>query len=262
MREDEVASAAMDVEPGAQVLQAHRRALDVPARPSRSPGAVPGGLIRLGALPQSEVQRIGLVLPHVDPRAVAHLGHLLLGQLAVFVPTVDVEVDVGARLVGVPFGHETGDEVDDLLDVLGGQRLHVRPAQTQTAGVFPVGVGELLGHLAVVAALGDALVDDAVVDVGDVLHQGHPVAHRLEVALGHHGHHVRPGVADVHVVVDRGTAEVHGHVVAVPGDEVLLLLGHGIVETHPVPFRGCSGRFLTVSGRRNGRRTWPPSPAG
>ncbi len=58
VREDEVAAAAVHVEAGAQVAQAHRRALDVPARAAHPPGALPGGLAGLGRLPDGEVQRV------------------------------------------------------------------------------------------------------------------------------------------------------------------------------------------------------------
>jgi hypothetical protein len=57
MREDQVAPAEMEVERLAQVRAAHRRAFDMPARPPRAPGTVPGRLARLGRLPQREVER-------------------------------------------------------------------------------------------------------------------------------------------------------------------------------------------------------------
>ncbi len=49
--EDVVHAAGVDVEALAEVLHAHRRALDVPAGPAGAPGRVPAGLARLGPLP-------------------------------------------------------------------------------------------------------------------------------------------------------------------------------------------------------------------
>ena len=127
-----------------------------PGRPG-SPGAVPRRLAGLGALPQGEVERITLVLPHLDARAVAHLVGLLLRELAVCGVAAHVEVDVGARLIGVATIDQLADQIDDLLDVLGGERLHVGTAETQPVGVVAVGLSELRGHLAGRPALVDAL---------------------------------------------------------------------------------------------------------
>src|SRR5512133_333495 len=62
MREDQVVAAAMDIDLLAQVTQVHRRALNVPARPSLAPGAVPTGLARLGRLPEGEITFVLFVL--------------------------------------------------------------------------------------------------------------------------------------------------------------------------------------------------------
>ena len=167
--------------------------------------------------------------PGVDARSVPHLGRLLLGESAVRGQTVHSEVDVGARLIGVPLGDQPADQVQDLRDVLGGPRLHIRATQAEPAGVVDVGLGVLAGHIIPRPALGVRLLDDAIVDVGDVLHERNAPAQTLEVALGDHGEHVRSRVPQVDVVVDRRSAEVHGHVVAIPGDELPLLLPHRIV---------------------------------
>src|SRR5919198_6071842 len=55
VREDQVLSAAVDVDALAKHLEDHRRALDVPARPARAPGAVPRGFAGFGPLPEREV---------------------------------------------------------------------------------------------------------------------------------------------------------------------------------------------------------------
>src|SRR5439155_20335355 len=69
MGEDEIISAAMDVKSHPQILQGHRRALDVPARPSPSPRAVPVGLSGFGVFPHGKIRRMPLMLPGLDPRA-------------------------------------------------------------------------------------------------------------------------------------------------------------------------------------------------
>src|SRR5674476_510404 len=71
VREDEVHAARVDVERLAEVGHAHRRALQVPAGPSRPDRGLPAGLARLGGLPEDEVADIilrilvgGHPLPH------------------------------------------------------------------------------------------------------------------------------------------------------------------------------------------------------
>ena len=53
----QVQSAAVDIKRLAQQLAAHRRTLNVPARPSLPPGAVPRRFVRLGLLPKREIAR-------------------------------------------------------------------------------------------------------------------------------------------------------------------------------------------------------------
>ena len=74
------------------------------------------------------------------------------------------------------------------------------------------------------AVLGGGLGVDLVVDVGDVLDQRDVVAARGQPGPQHGEDDVRAGVADVHVVVDRGTAGVDADLAGVARDELLLAL--------------------------------------
>ena len=69
VREDEVLAAAVDIDLLAEVLQRHRRALDVPAGAALAPRAVPRRLAGLGALPEREVGGVLLLLAGLDARA-------------------------------------------------------------------------------------------------------------------------------------------------------------------------------------------------
>ncbi len=127
--EAQVDAAAVDVEGGAEVLAGHRRALDVPARTTRSPRGGPGRGLRLAlllpALPEGEVAGVALAA-RVGVAGGLHVLDLLPGQLAVGRPAADVEVDVAAAVLGgvrVAAGDELLDQLDDLRDVSGGARL-------------------------------------------------------------------------------------------------------------------------------------------
>jgi len=145
VREYEVGAPSMNRERNfAQFGFGHRRAFDVPTRTTRSPGRIPAGvLVLLVTLPQREVERITLERAGV----VFTLFHVFRGpvrELSVAVEASDREVDVPAGLVGMPRLDQIGDQV---VDRLARQRLGVRTADTEPAGVLEVCGGHLPGQL-------------------------------------------------------------------------------------------------------------------
>ena len=129
VREDEVDAAAVDVELRAQVERGHRRALQVPARPSPAPRRRPRRLARLGGLPQREVA--GIALAEGLGLALHDVVEPLAGQRAVAGEGPHVEVDVAARGVGVPGVDQPLHELDHLRDVPGRPRLDRRRQAAQ-----------------------------------------------------------------------------------------------------------------------------------
>ena len=99
VREHQVQPAAVDVERLAQQLAAHGGAFDVPAGPAGSPGAGPGGLARLGRLPEGEVGGRPLPFGHAAPFALHGLD-AAMAELAVVGALGHLEIDVALRLVG------------------------------------------------------------------------------------------------------------------------------------------------------------------
>jgi len=83
MGKDQVLAAAMDIEGVAEIFSTHRRALDMPARSARTPGAVPGRFARLRPLPQDEVHRVSFLLVDRNPRPGLHVVEVAVGELAV-----------------------------------------------------------------------------------------------------------------------------------------------------------------------------------
>src|SRR5206468_12233945 len=98
---DQVLAATVEVERLSEIFHGHRRTLDVPARTSGTPRAVPRWLARLRAFPEREITRIALALVDLDARAGEELVEVLPGEPAVGREATDLEVHVAVDGVGV-----------------------------------------------------------------------------------------------------------------------------------------------------------------
>src|SRR5689334_4947219 len=113
MREDEIKSAAVDLEGRPEVLLGHRRALDVPARPAAPPRRVPPRVLALLVpLPEREVARVFLAR-----RLLGLLGRVAR-RLLVAVPPGEPAVVGEARYaeIDVALGRVCVARRDELLD--------------------------------------------------------------------------------------------------------------------------------------------------
>src|SRR5262249_54978399 len=136
MWEDEVESAPVHRELGAEVLLCHDRAFDVPAWPAAAPRRVPRRVFaRLRRLPQREVARV--VLERVR-LLLLDLIRPLTGQLSVLAEARDAVVDVAVDRVGEAPRDQLLDHRDLAWDGLGGFRLGLRPAEPEVVCVLDV----------------------------------------------------------------------------------------------------------------------------
>ena len=203
VREDEVETAGMDVDGLAEVLVRHSRALDVPARTAlAAPRRIPCRFARLGSLPDREVHRVLLDLANRDACAGLKLLHRLMAQLAVLREGLGAEVNVAVlRNIGVAVLDQTLDDVDDGVHGLGRARVNGSLLDAEALRVDIVFLDIALCDGVEVNALFVGLVDDLVVDVGEVLHELDLVAAVLEVAAQQVENDERTRVADMEVVV-------------------------------------------------------------
>src|SRR5918993_2196824 len=177
VREAYIRAPAVDVGPLRQVLANHRGALDVPAGPSGTPGALPGRLARLGGLPQREVER-ALLEARLALLRLAHLIGALVAQGAVARKALHSVVDVAVgffRGVGVALLYEGFDQGDHLGYMLRGPRLDVGHPDAKHPESLMEGVGVAVYDLLPRDALLVGLAYDLVLYVGDVLDEGHIV---------------------------------------------------------------------------------------
>jgi hypothetical protein len=103
-----------------------------------------------------------------------------MGQGAVPVEALDREVHAGLGGVGPPGRHQLGHQVEHLGDEGGGVGHVVGPLDGEPVELGPVDGLVTGGHLRLGAPLGPGLVDDLVVDVGDVADVGYVEAPPLQ----------------------------------------------------------------------------------
>ena len=232
VREDEVQSAAVDIELRSQILLRHRRAFDVPSGSTIPPRGGPGGLTRLRALPHREVARIAL---RTGLRVVRgqHVVELLPAQRAVVRESADVEVDIPIGRIAVAAIDEALHQLHHLGDVPRGARL-VRGWEAPEGVVGP-GEGALIahGHHPIGNILVAGVVQDLVVDVGDVAHEGDVVAACREPASDYIEGDSAADVSDMRGCLHGGAAEIDADLPRLPGHEVPDRSGGGVVEAHP-----------------------------
>ena len=230
VREDQIVAAAVDVNLLAEDVQVHGRALDVPARATLSPGAIPGRFVGLGGLPQGEVHRVLFLLADLDARASLHIVQPAAGEFAVFFVFGDAEVDIPGRGVGVALFDQTLDHGLDLVHRLGGARVGCRRQDIQVGEMPPEVLNVAFGQLEGVRAHQVGSVDDLIVHVGVVHNVPDLVAAILEVAADNVEDQGRHGMPDVRVAIDRRAADIHFHYAGFEGLEFFFLAGEGVID--------------------------------
>ena len=221
VREDEVETAAVDLECRPEGVLRHRRTLDVPARPAAPPGRVPRRVLaRLVRLPEREVARVLLQRVRL---LLLDLFRPLAGEPTVLRVARDGEVDVALDRVCEVALDQLLDELDD-----GGDRLR----------------GTLIRRSLV----------DPVVDVGDVVDERRFVAAVPQPRAQPHAKDERARVADVRALVHGRPAEVHPDR---PGRRRQLVEPpcERVVEAHLLSLR--TGEAARPAAARRSRRTVP-----
>src|SRR6185312_3148974 len=225
--EDQVHSAAMDVEFGTQIGASHRRAFQMPAGASAAPRCGPGGFAGLGRLPQGEVALIAFAGGRAF--ALMNVVDLVAGQLPVLRVAEHVEVDITAGGIRVIGFDQAFHQLDHLGDVAGGPRLGRRWQDVQ--GVVGGGKGAFVGGRPFPPwpARRGGLGEDLVVDVGDVADEGDVAAARDQPAAQDVEGHAAADVADVRKALDGGATQVDGDVALAQRNEITHSTGCRVV---------------------------------
>src|SRR2546422_20806 len=230
VRKDEVLSTTVDIDLLSQVLQVHRRAFDVPAGATGTPGARPSWFTGPGRLPQDKVH--GMFLPRIGLNAGTRL-HLVQGASGE--PEVPGErghavVNVSVNPVGMPSGHQPLNDLNDLGNHLGGARIVGGATDTQRVCFAEKASDILLGNLDGIAVFADGAFDDPVLDIGEVLDVRHGVTTIFQVAPHDVEKRVAESVPDVGRSVEVGTTHIHPHPAGFARGELFDALGERVVQ--------------------------------
>ena len=175
MRENQILSAAMNVEINTEMLAAHGRAFDMPAGPAKSPGAVPARIIPERRFPQHKIGRVFLVGGNLHAGAGNHLVAVPVGEAAIVIPGRHIEQHMTVFLIGMTIGDQGRDDVDHLRDMFGRPRLDSRRQAAKVCGILAELGGGTFGQVADTFAVVAGAGVDLVFNVGDVPDIGHPV---------------------------------------------------------------------------------------
>ena len=226
-----VNAACMDIEREAEQLFAHDGAFKMPAGCALAPWTVPFHLPRLarrGLAPDREVGGIAFAFHRIDP------AFTLLGNGTRKTPVIrhggDIEIEAAFEFVAVLLGNALGER-QHLLDIVRGdgpvrgladvQRLHVVPIGL---GIVPRDIPDGLRTLCcgflqlVLTRIG---IVRQVAHIGDVDDMGELVALPGQRAAQHVRKHVGAHVADMRIVIDRGSAGIDARLAGVDGHERL-----------------------------------------
>ena len=243
VREHQVHAAAVDVEFLSQVLGAHHRALQVPAREAVAPGGRPAhDVLRLRLFPKGKVVRgmfVSLAVQAAGPFQ-RSFQRTAAEYAVMVVPVVlaHIEIDGAVAFIGIAGFQDFLDGLDLLDDMaagagLDGGRLHVEQAHGLMVALRVVlhhlhGLqllqAGLLGNL-VLAFVGIVLQMAHIRDVADIAHL---VAQILEQAEQHIVGNPRTGMAQVGVSIHGGTAHIHAYPPLMDGLEQFLVPGKRI----------------------------------
>src|SRR5436309_1014801 len=227
----QVDAAAVDVERRSEILVRHRVALHMPAGATVAPRARPRRLVSLRSLPEGEVERIFLRACGGGPLDDDVFEPLVRQNPKRVLRLPRPEVDLPVHRIRVTAVDQTGDQGRDLRNVLAHLRHVIRPSHVQGAHVVQERIDVILrvreGGLPGLFRPSD----DDLLDVREVLDVRDAMAQKLEIPARRVEIDVRPGVAEVAVIVRRRAADVHLDDAGSERCKRCLLPGAGVVQS-------------------------------
>ncbi len=206
-------------------------------RATHAVGAFPCGLTGLCGLPHSKVGGVFLqVIVHAAAQfavAAFQIVQLQVAQLAVAGVALHAEVHIAVLgNVSVAGVDQILDDIQNLGDMLGGTGLHGGLFAVQAGSILEVFGLEALSDRLHGGALLLTLLDELIVDIGDVGNVDHLVAPVFQIAAQGIEHDQRACVANVDIVVHGRAADIDAVFTGHLRHEFFLLAGQGVEDLH------------------------------
>ena len=204
----------------------------MPAGPALSPRGGPANLsFFLLRFPECEIKGVPFFVVDVDAGARFQLLEVIMRQAAVMREGIGSKIDIAVGFVGVAFIDERPYDFNDFGDILGRARMHGRRTHTESPRVSEIRINIARRDFGHGAALGFGLGDHFIVHVGKILDEHNIIAAVFKIAAQHIEKHKAARVADMDIVVHRGTAGVHPYP-AIADGQFFLLSGERIKKPH------------------------------
>src|ERR1041384_2856519 len=246
MRKNQIDPAAMNVKRFTQVLHRHCRAFQMPAGSAFAKRRGPARLaFFFRPFPQNEVARgVFFLFVGVDTRARLIAFDFQSRKPAILRKRTYAEVERAFAIVGVLLLGKPVHQLDHLRYVIGRPRHHLGSLDIERSRVFEEGVGVKAREVAKSLTRFESVADYLVVDVGYVHHVVNFIAEILQIAAEHVYRNESSEVSDVTVVVNRRTARVHPHRVALKRRELFVRARKRVSQ-----FEHLLVRLLSTKGR-------------
>ena len=217
MREDQIATAALNIKTEPDAAQRNCGAFDMPTRPARSERGGPTRFTRPLSPPQQRIQWLGfagsLRVSSAFGEEPSHRVMVVVGFIAELICGIGAEVNIGVIGVLDDIGR-TGseklfDHLDHLVDCLGSSDVILRRMHSQCGHIVAEQLGLRCAQFTPVDPVAGGPFEEWIIDVGDVLDVVHPVAvvqpdpvDEIECQIG-------GSVTQMGRVVGRDSADVH-----------------------------------------------------
>ena len=213
MRENQVLTAAVQIERIAQIVRRHRRAFNMPARATLTPWRFPVWFTRLCSFPNSKVQRIFFLVIDINSSTCLQFFHRLTGKLAIVGKRSGAEVNIAVGFICMTAFHELLHHVNNQIHVFCYFRMDVciHNIQAVCIGlVFPnIPFGKFRGW----HALFVCPTNDFVINIGEILYISHFIATIFQIPPQHVKRTDWAGISDMNIVVNSWAAGINADVI-------------------------------------------------
>jgi hypothetical protein len=215
MRELQVHPAGVQIKSFAEIFHRHRRALDVPTRPTPSKRCIPARLLILAdQFPQRKIACIFLIV-FVGVDSFTAAGNISreidLRQLAVIRKSRYAVIDRTFGFICVPVLKQLRNNVDHLRDMMRRPRRHLRPLIAESVEIFPKILNVRCGKFIDADPACRRFVDNAVINIGQVKDVRYLIPFEFQIPPQNVAENERAKVANMGKIPDRRPADIHPH---------------------------------------------------